>query len=108
MFEFHLEKPEKREPVAPCNYGLEDPVGMAGLEQPMTVLKELKGIVETVTISGFGLSETGSKTMTRHWRRGGFPPSFLARSEDASWIWRKGIFPNTESKSRDRRFCDSG
>jgi hypothetical protein len=126
---------------SPNYFDLEDPIGLAGLEQPMTVLKELKGIVvideiqrrpdlypllrvladrkplparflilgsaspdlkhgssetlagrlETVTISGFGLSETGSKTMTRHWRRGGFPPSFLARSEDASWIWRKNF-----------------
>jgi predicted AAA+ superfamily ATPase len=51
--------------------------------------ESLAGRLETVTISGFALSEVGTKAMARHWRRGGFPPSFLGRSEDASWTWRK-------------------
>ena len=29
--------------------------------------------------------------LAKHWRRGAFPPSFLARTEEASWIWRKNF-----------------
>ena len=53
--------------------------------------ESLAGRLETVTISGFALSEVGTKALARHWRRGGFPPSFLGRSEDASWTWRKNF-----------------
>lgn len=128
-------------PDSPNYFDLEDPAGLARLEQPMTALRDLKGIVvideiqrrpdlypilrvladrtplpskflilgsaspdlrhrsseslagrlETVTISGFSLSEVGADVQSRHWRRGGFPPSFLGRTEDASWAWRKNF-----------------
>lgn len=49
----------------------------------------LAGRVETVTLAGFGLAEVGARARERHWRRGGFPPSFLARSETESITWRR-------------------
>lgn len=49
----------------------------------------LAGRLETVTLSGFGLDELGPAALRRHWRRGGFPPAYLARSEHASFVWRQ-------------------
>jgi predicted AAA+ superfamily ATPase len=49
----------------------------------------LAGRIETVTLTGFGLDELGAGTVRRLWRRGGFPPSYLARSEQASYAWRQ-------------------
>jgi len=48
----------------------------------------LAGRIETIELSGFGLDEVASDSLNRHWRRGGFPPSWLARSELASFVWR--------------------
>jgi len=49
----------------------------------------LAGRLETVTLSGFGLDELGAEALRRHWRRGGFPPAYLAGSEQASFVWRQ-------------------
>jgi uncharacterized protein len=49
----------------------------------------LAGRLETVMLTGFGLDELGPKALRRLWRRGGFPPAYLARSERASYIWRQ-------------------
>jgi predicted AAA+ superfamily ATPase len=49
----------------------------------------LAGRIETVTLTGFGLDELGANALRRHWRRGGFPPAYLARSEQASYVWRR-------------------
>lgn len=49
----------------------------------------LAGRMETVVLTGFGLEELGPRALDRHWRRGGFPPSYLARSEEASHVWRQ-------------------
>lgn len=49
----------------------------------------LAGRLETVALSGFGLDELGPAALRRHWRRGGFPPAYLARSEHASFVWRQ-------------------
>jgi predicted AAA+ superfamily ATPase len=51
--------------------------------------ESLAGRLETITLSGFGLEELGSKALARLWRRGGFPLSYLARSEDNSVRWRQ-------------------
>ena len=53
--------------------------------------ESLAGRVETVTISGLSLHETGIQSHQRHWLRGGFPPSFLARTEADSLAWRKSF-----------------
>lgn len=49
----------------------------------------LAGRIETMTLTGFSLGEVGVRRMDRHWRRGGFPPAFLARSDAASLTWRQ-------------------
>jgi len=126
---------------APGYFDLEDPRSLARLDEPMTALAPLKGIVvideiqrrpdlfpvlrvlsdrrplaarflilgsaspdllrqssetlagriETITLSGFGVDElgAGSGVLHRLWRRGGFPPAYLARSEWASYVWRQ-------------------
>jgi len=126
-------------PGSPRYFDLEDPASLASLAEPITTLRELRGLVvvdevqrrpdlfpvlrvladrrplrarflilgsaspellrqssetlagriEVLTIGGFDLSEVGEDSLTRHWRRGGFPQSFLARSEGDSFQWRK-------------------
>ncbi len=51
--------------------------------------ESLAGRMEVLVLSGLSLSETGTRKLERHWRRGGFPLSFLARSENDSFIWRQ-------------------
>lgn len=53
--------------------------------------ESLAGRIETVTISGFSLAETGAGALARHWLRGGFPASFLAKTEADSLAWRKNF-----------------
>jgi len=129
-------------PVDSPNYlDLEDPSSLARLDEPMTALRELRGLVvidevqrrpdlfpvlrvltdrrplparflilgsaspellrqsseslagriETLSMSGFSLSEVGKAVHPRHWLRGGFPPSYLARTEADSLVWRKNF-----------------
>jgi hypothetical protein len=51
--------------------------------------ESLAGRITTVTMSGFSLEEVGKESQNQHWRRGGFPLSFLATSEERSLDWRK-------------------
>ena len=51
----------------------------------------LAGRLETVTLTGFGLDEAGAGALRRVWRRGGFPLAYLARSEQASYVWRQQL-----------------
>jgi len=51
----------------------------------------LAGRVEFVELGGFDLRETGSASWERLWLRGGFPRSWLARSNDDSLAWREGL-----------------
>lgn len=133
-----------RQFVAPdsLNYfDLEDPVSLARLEQPMTALRDLRGLVvidevqrrpdlfpvlrvlvdrmplpatflvlgsaspellrqsseslagrmEIITLMGFDLAEVGVENQPTHWRRGGFPLSYLAKTEADSVAWRKNF-----------------
>ncbi len=50
--------------------------------------ESLAGRIETIAMTGFGLAELGAGALARHWRRGGFPLSYLARSESDSIHWR--------------------
>lgn len=126
---------------SPHYFDLEDPVSLAHLDEPMTALRDLRGLVvidevqrrpelfpilrvladrqplparflvlgsaspellrqsseslagrlEMVMMTGFGLAEVGAEVQARHWLRGGFPLSFLARAETDSLVWRKNF-----------------
>ena len=127
---------------ASLNYfDLEDPASLTRLDEPMTALRDLRGVVvideiqrrsdlfpvlrvltdrvplparflvlgsaspdllrqssetlagriEVIAMSGFRLEEVGVSSMTRHLIRGGFPLSFLARSEQDSIAWRRNF-----------------
>jgi predicted AAA+ superfamily ATPase len=66
-------------------------LGSAGPELLRQSSESLAGRIETITLSGFGADELGADppTLRRLWRRGGFPPAYLARSERASYVWRQ-------------------
>lgn len=51
--------------------------------------ESLAGRIETVVLSGLRLEELGAAGLDRHWRRGGFPRAYLARSEADSARWRQ-------------------
>ena len=120
-------------------FDLEDPVSLARLEEPLTTLQPLRGLVvidevqrrpdlfpvlrvladrganparflilgsasgklerqsseslagrrERITIGGFSLRELGGEAAADLWRRGGFPVSYLARTEVDSLAWRR-------------------
>ncbi len=122
-------------------FDLEDPASLGRLDEPMTALRPLKGLVvidevqrrpdifpvlrvladrkaaparflilgsasgnllqqsseslagrlEYVTIGGFSLSELGAPAESKLWRRGGFPLSYLAKTETDSFAWRKSF-----------------
>jgi predicted AAA+ superfamily ATPase len=64
-------------------------LGSASPELLRQSSETLAGRVETVSLSGFSLTEVGTRKLDRHWRRGAFPRSFLARTEADSLSWRK-------------------
>lgn len=53
--------------------------------------ESLAGRVEFVELSGFDLAEVGHRRWERLWMRGGFPRSWLARSDADSLRWREGF-----------------
>ncbi len=53
--------------------------------------ESLAGRVEQLTLSGFNLWELDDAAGSRLWLRGGFPLSYLARSDADSAIWRKNF-----------------
>jgi len=127
-----------QDPRSPNYFDLEDPAGLALLDEPMTALSQLRGVIvidevqrrpdlfpvlrvladrrplparflilgsaspqllrqssetlagrlETIVLPAFSLAEVEAKRLDRHWRRGGFPRSFLSRSEEDSTAWR--------------------
>ena len=126
---------------SPNYFDLEDPAAAMRLDQPMTALRDLRGLIvidevqrrpdlfpilrvladrrplparflilgsaspdllrqsseslagraEIVQMGGFSIAEVGLQSLSRHWRRGAFPLSFLARSEADSLAWRKNF-----------------
>ncbi len=53
--------------------------------------ESLAGRVERVLMTGFTLDEVGLERSARHWLRGGFPLSFLAEDDAASFSWRENF-----------------
>jgi hypothetical protein len=55
------------------------------------VSESLAGRVEFVELSGFDLEEAQARRWKQLWLRGGFPRSFLARSDEDSSSWRESF-----------------
>jgi len=53
--------------------------------------ESLAGRIAYHELGGFALEETGSLRWDRLWRRGGYPRSFLARSDPESRRWRREL-----------------
>ena len=51
--------------------------------------ESLAGRIAYRELGGFAMDETDHKDHNRLWRRGGFPRSYLARSESQSFEWRR-------------------
>ena len=51
--------------------------------------ESLAGRLETIPVAALSLAEVGTKLLNRHWQRGGFPLSLLARTNDDSATWRQ-------------------
>ncbi len=49
----------------------------------------LAGRIAYHELGGFALAEGGARHLPRLWQRGGFPRSYLSRSEAASVVWRE-------------------
>jgi len=66
-------------------------LGSASPEVIKGASESLAGRVELISIAGFNLSEVGAGSQSAHWLRGGFPLSYLARSDEDSFAWRKNF-----------------
>ncbi len=64
-------------------------LGSASPDLVRGVSETLAGRVGFVDLGGFELRETGPRSENRLWLRGGFPPSFLAAGDEASYRWRR-------------------
>lgn len=53
--------------------------------------ESLAGRLEIIPMGGFRLGDLSNNPQGRHWLRGGFPPSFLARNDENSVVWRKNF-----------------
>jgi predicted AAA+ superfamily ATPase len=53
--------------------------------------ESLAGRIEVIPVGGLSLDEIGASSLHRHWQRGGFPPSFLARTNADSFAWREQL-----------------
>lgn len=60
--------------------------------------ESLAGRIEILEMKGFTLSELGTRRQQRHWLRGGFPLSFLARSDESSLLWRKNFIQTVSER----------
>ena len=66
-------------------------LGSASPDLMRRASESLAGRQETITLTGFSLVEAGIENAGRHWLRGGFPPAFLASSEEDSLAWRRNF-----------------
>ncbi len=64
-------------------------LGSASPELVKGASESLAGRVGFIDMSGFSLAEIGHERRQALWTRGGFPRSFLASSDDASYAWRQ-------------------
>jgi len=66
-------------------------LGSASPELLRQSSETLSGRIAYHELAGFQLSEVGIKNESRLWLRGGYPPSFTARSDDESLRWRAAL-----------------
>ena len=66
-------------------------LGSASPDLSKRASESLAGRIEFIDLHGFNISETGWKDYRRLWTRGGFPPSYLAHTEEDSLVWREGF-----------------
>jgi len=66
-------------------------LGSASPELLRQSSESLAGRVAFIEMGGFDLSEAGAAAMRRLWWRGGFPRSFLARSDTESRSWQENF-----------------
>lgn len=66
-------------------------LGSASPELLRQSSESLAGRIEIVAMAGLGIFEIAKNLYPRHWLRGGFPQSFLARTEADSLAWRKNF-----------------
>lgn len=64
-------------------------LGSASPELVRHSSETLAGRIAFVDMAGFSLREAGAPAQRKLWLRGGFPRSFLARSEADSFAWRE-------------------
>ena len=64
-------------------------LGSASPDLVKGVSESLAGRVAFVDMGGFDLGEVGEAEQRRLWLRGGFPRSFLAENDAASFAWRE-------------------
>ncbi|MBF0500183.1 MAG: ATP-binding protein [Candidatus Riflebacteria bacterium] len=63
-------------------------LGSASPEVIRNSSESLAGRAEFIDMGGFSIDEIGTDQLSRHWLRGGFPRSFLAKSDSESFGWR--------------------
>jgi predicted AAA+ superfamily ATPase len=66
-------------------------LGSASPELIKHASESLAGRVEFVDLHGFDVSEVGVDEADALWCRGGFPRSFLSKSDEDSSMWREGF-----------------
>jgi predicted AAA+ superfamily ATPase len=64
-------------------------LGSASPELLRQSSETLAGRLEVLELSGFDLQEVGEGRLGHLWQRGGFPRSYLARSQTDSFEWRR-------------------
>lgn len=64
-------------------------LGSASPELLRQSSESLAGRLEVIHLEGFRLRDLGAASQHRHWLRGGFPLSYLARSDADSSDWRR-------------------
>ena len=66
-------------------------LGSASPELMQKSSESLAGRIGYLELTPFHLSEVGLEDHTKLWVRGGFPESFLAPTDDLSFIWRRNF-----------------
>ena len=64
-------------------------LGSAAPELLRQTSETLAGRIALIEMSGFNAAEVGPKSIDKLWLRGGFPNSYLARTQQASYEWRE-------------------